>query len=216
VIPLCRYVTREVAHSLRWIAPVLLFAVAQAVLATGDGGVLSTYAMSATVLFFSATWLTVVACNVEPPAQEDITVVTVGSRARVRLAKLLVAYTGCLALDIVGLVVPAAVAPVAPTPTQLAVGALSQAATALLGMGVGALCSRPLVRHTAWAVLLGVTVGLADVVVPNGPPIRQLLDLLNEPNPRDLLLLVAAVTAETSVLAAVAVLSSLRVPRAQA
>ena len=111
--------------------------------------VLPTYAMSAAALFFISTWLTVIVSNSESAVQEDVTATTVGGRTKVRLAKLLVAYLGCLVLAALALIVPPLITSAPTTLSQLLVGGAAMGVTALFGVALGALCSRPIVQRSA-------------------------------------------------------------------
>ena len=61
---------------------------------------------------------------------------------------------------------------------DLAIGVLAHLLCAGLGVAFGALCSRPVLRRTAWSVLAAVALSLGAVLIPNCPPARQLLALL--------------------------------------
>lgn len=75
--------------------------------------------------------------------------------------------------------------------------------TALAGVMLGTLCSRPIIGRTAWALLFAVVLDLADVVVPNGPPTRQILVLFNQTHPSQLALDLLLVAIETVAIGAV-------------
>lgn len=213
---LVRYVGATVGRSLRWVAPFLVFVLCEVVLDSDVGDVLPTYALSAAALFFVATWLSVVVGNSESAVQEDVTVTAAGGRGRVRVAKLLVAYAGCLVLGGLGLVVPAVVTSGRVSVTDVVAGGIAQALTALFGVALGSLCTRPVVDRTSWAVLVGAVVGLADVAVPQAPPIRQLLALLGETSPRHLGVLLLAIALETAVLSVLMVACALRISATRA
>ena len=72
------------------------------------------------------------------------------------------------------------------------------------------MCSRPIVRRRAWAVLIGVAAGLATVIIPHAPPTRQLLVLFNRTGSFSLGLPILFIAAETVVIALVLVGWSLR------
>ena len=113
----------------------------------------------------------------------------------------------------IAVAVPPVVSSSHPTPYQVASGVAAQAISVLAGVAVGALCSRPIINRTAFSVLLAVMVGLGDLTVPNAPPVRQLVDLLNEVHPHHLGLLIAAVAAETIVISVIFMGASLRLAR---
>ncbi len=210
---LVRYVTVDSWRSFRWFAPVLVFLTTQAIFDAEPGSVLPTYAGSVAVLFLIATWLTVVVCNSEDPVQEAITTSAAGSHVRVRLAKIASAYLYCSVLIVIAVAVPPVVSSSQPTPYQVASGVAAQAISVLAGVAVGALCSRPIINRTAFSVVFGVMLGLGDLIVPNAPPVRQLIDLLNEGRPHHLGFLIAAVAAETLVISGILIGTSLRLAR---
>ncbi len=172
---------------------------------TGD--LLPSYAGVALVLFFVSIWWTVLALNAEDPEQVPITVTSAGSFARVRLAKLTVAYQGSVLLGLVGLAGPALASPSGATAAQVGAGAGAFLITALAGTAIGGICARPVVRRTAWALLSGVLLGMADVLVPYGPPSRQVLALLNG---SVRMWLLGPIALETVLLASLALVASVR------
>jgi hypothetical protein len=153
VIGLVRYGAADVLRSQRWVAPMLTFLAVEAVIAAGNGTVLPTYAVSAVVLLFVTTWITVVALNVEDPVQEAVIAVAAGSRVRPRVARLVVAFGFGLVLAAVALVTAPVVSSDGVSAAHLAAGAGAHVLTVLAGVSVGALCSRPIVTRTAWAVI---------------------------------------------------------------
>ena len=213
MIALVRYTGSDLLRSQRWVAPLLCFLGAEAIIDANTGSVLPTYALSATILLFIATWLTIVITNHEDPVQHEVTIVTAGSRAKVRLAKLLTAYLACAGLGLIGLIGPPLASSGGVTLGDLGAGAAAHLVTGLAGVALGALCSRPIVRQTAWALLIAVLIDLTDVVVPSGVPTRQLLVLFNKTAPRDLVWTIGLIAVETLAIAAVAVMASVRLAR---
>lgn len=213
MIALIRYTWRGMFRSQRWVAPVLCFVIIEAIIDANTGSVLPTYAASAAVLLFIATWLAIVVANNEDPVQREVTVVAAGSHARVRVANLMTAYLAAVLLGLVGLIGPPLASSQGVRPRDLAAGAVAHAVTALAGVVLGTLCSRPIIRRTAWALLIAVVLDLADVVVPNGPPTRQILVLFNEVHPGRLALYLVLVAVETVAIGAVVVVAALRLAR---
>ena len=107
-----RYLASDVARSQRWLPPLLTYVVLCAVNAALDGGAngnaLPTFASNGALLLPFAIWLTVVVGNCEDPVQAAITVATVGSETRVRLAKLTVSYAGCAVLALMSMAIASA------------------------------------------------------------------------------------------------------------
>lgn len=210
---LVRYVWIDTLRSQRWVAPILCFGAVVATICTQAGSALPTYAISAAALLFIGTWLTIVTVNNEDPVQQSITIVCAGSQSRVRLAKLLVAFSVAAVLGLLGLIGPPLASSSGTTVTDVLAGACAQLLTALTGVGLGSLLSRPLVTRRALAVLIGAAVCLATVIVPYGPPTRQLLVLFNKTGSFALGVSILLILVETILIATLAVSVSLRVAR---
>jgi hypothetical protein len=206
---LVRYLAIDTFRSQRWVAPVLTFGAFVAIVCAQSGSVLPTYAISAAALLFIATWLCIVVVNNEDPIQQSITSVCAGSRYRVRMAKLLVAFLIAITLGIVGMIAPPLVSSGGVTGVDLLAGLAAQVLTALAGVALGALCSRPLIVRRAWSVLIGAGVCLATVIIPHCPPTRQLLVLFNRSGQFALGVPVLVIAVETLAISVVAVGASL-------
>jgi hypothetical protein len=214
-LALVRYVLADALHGQRGTAPSLTFLVATAILnAMGGGPVLPDYAATSVALLPVALWLTVVVCNSEDPVLAAITTVTAGSATRVRLAKLAAAYVACLPLILAALVWPVFMGK-RLTVAVFAAGLAAYLITTLAGVGLGALVSRPVIRRSAWAVLVGVAFTLADVIAPFGPPAHQLVVLLSRQRVEHLTTGLAAIAAQTALLAVVAVWLAHRLARSR-
>lgn len=208
---LVRYVWTDTLRSQRWVAPILCFAAVESIICTQTGSVLPTYAISAAALLFIATWLSIVTVNNEDPIQQSITVVCAGSQAKVRLAKLLVAFSVAVLLGLLAVIGPPLASSSGTTITDVLAGISAQLLTALTGVALGALLSRPLVSRRALSVLVGAAVCLATVIIPYGPPTRQILVLFNKTGSFALGALLLLISVETVLIAAVAISVSLRV-----
>jgi hypothetical protein len=66
------------------------------------------------------------------------------------------------------------------------------------------------VRRRAWSVLLGILVGLATVLIPDGVPSRQLLVLFNRSGHFALAVPILLIGLETLALCVLAVVTSIR------
>jgi hypothetical protein len=208
--PLVRYVWSDALRGYGWIAPALSFFGVEAVICAQNGSILPTYAASAAALLFVSTWITVVTVNHEDPVQQSITIVSAGSLSRVRLAKLGVALLVGMLLGVVGVVGPLVVTSSDATIGNVVAGAGAQLLTTLAGVSLGALLSRPVVTKGAWAVLLGFGVCLVTIVIPYGPPARQILVLFDGTGELPLAPAMLLITLETVVITIVAVGASLR------
>lgn len=212
MISLARYVGRDTLRSQRWVAPLLCFAAIDAIISAQTGSALPSYAIGAAALLFVTTWLTVVVVNNEDPIQQNITEVGAGSQTKVRISKLGVSLLIAVTLGVIGMIAPTVISS-GTTLKEVVAGFCAQAITALMGVTFGALCSRPIIRRRSWSVLLGVILGMATVLIPHGPPTRQLLVLFNETGHIALGPSVLLIGLETLVLAGVVLTWSLRSAR---
>ena len=213
MIALVRYVGRDTLRSQRWVAPLLCFGAIDAIIGAQSGSVLPSYAIGAAALLFITTWLTVVIVNNEDPIQQSITEVCAGSQTKVRVSKLGVSLLIAVPLGVLGMIAPTVVSASKTTITEVIAGICAQIITAVMGVTFGALCSRPIIRRKSWSVLLGVLLGMATVLIPHGPPTRQLLVLFNETGHIALGPPVLLVGLETLLLTGIALTWSLRLAR---
>jgi hypothetical protein len=210
MIALMKYNGRDTLRSQRWVAPVLCFAAIDAIIGAQTGSVLPSYAIGAAALLFIATWLTVVVINSEDPIQQGITEVCAGSQTTVRLSKLAVSLLIAVVLGVLGMIAPTIVSGSPVTAKAAFAGICAQLITAVTGVTFGAICSRPIIRRRSWSVLLGVLLGMATVLIPHGPPTRQLLVLFDKTGHFALGLPVLLIGMETLLLAGLVTAWSLR------
>ena len=212
---LLRYIAADAAGSQRWVAPMLCFLVAMTVLDAGGGSALSCYGSTSAAMLAVAIWLTIAVAGSEDPIQTAVTVVTVGSSVRVRLAKLAAAYAACLPLTLGAVAWPLLTGGHTASFGDVVAGVVAHLLTAVAGVGFGALLSRPVLRHTAWAVLLGVAIFLAEVAIPDVPPARQLLTLFGADHPHHMAIPIVIISLEALALAALTVFGAHRIARAR-
>ena len=74
---------------------------------------------------------------------------------------------------------------------------------------------RPVLDRRAWAVLTGVFVSLAEVLVPGFPPDRQLLALLSAARPAHVAVALALIGAESVLLGSGLVAAAVRFGQAR-
>jgi hypothetical protein len=213
MMALFRYAGVDLLRSQRWVAPVLSFAAIVAIISTQTGSVLPTYAVAAGALLFIATWIAIVTVNDEDPIQQSITIVNAGSQSKVRMAKLLFAFSIAATLGFVGMIGPPLASSSRTTIGDVLAGASAQLITTLAGVALGALCSRPIINRRAWSVLIGFGNCLLTLIVPYAPPTRQLLVLFNRTGSFVLGASVLLIALETVLIAGVAVVVSLRISR---
>lgn len=209
MIALLRYLAADTLRAQHWLAPLLAFLVAVGIIAPSDTSpLLPTATLTSVALLPVAVWLTVVVNHSEDPVQVLITVVTVGSATRVRVAKLLAAYLACCVLTVVAVIWTLTTTEDPLTPSLLAAVTLEHLVTALTGVALGALISRPLLTRTGWIVLLGTGIGLAEVLVPHLPPANPLLSTFGDHPPANPWPTLLTITAQSLGLCVVAMLAS--------
>lgn len=176
------YVGADVLRSQRWVAPLLAFLAGVAAFNVAGGPLLTTYADTATVLLPVSVWLTVVVANSEDPVQAAVSAVTVGSDSRLRLGKLLTAWTGCVAVTAVAVLWPllAHSDSGAATAGDVAAGIGAHLLVALFGVAVGSLGMRSVLDRAGYTVLVATVLCLADVLIPHAPPTRRVLELFDD------------------------------------
>lgn len=214
---LLRYVASDASRSQRWIAPLALFLAAVAAFNADPGPLLTTYADTAASLLPIAIWLTFVVTNSEDPVQAAITSVTIGGATRLRLGKLVVSYLACSVLAAVAVLVPVALQTSrgGTTAGDVAAGAVAHLLIAAVGVAIGAFLARPVVRRAGWAFVVGVTGWLAQTLVPNAPPTRQVLVLFGQDRPAHLAGSLALTTLETTAMVAALTAVALAVARSR-
>lgn len=181
---LVRYALALLVRGQGYLAPALLFATGLVVLTTNDRGPLAgTYAACALVLFASQAWLTAALVNAEDDTQRALTLVAAGGARRVLIAQVLAAGAAGVALTGAGLGYPLVAGRHTVTAAAIAVGALAQLVCAAAGLAVGLLCSRLVVRRTGYAVVTGLVLVGAAVVVPGLPPVGPTVSLLSRDLP---------------------------------
>ncbi|MEX2982392.1 ABC transporter [Streptomyces sp. C36] len=156
---LLRYQTALLIRSHRWLAPLLFHGILLVIGVRPGEPVLDSFAFAAAVLLPTAAWLARICVTNEPPAARAVAAAAAGP-GRAHLATLLTALLASAALGTVCAALVAAVGAPRSADHRVAVplgpatlaGLTAALVCALLGVAVGALCNRPLLRSTAWAV----------------------------------------------------------------
>ncbi|GAA3102833.1 hypothetical protein GCM10010530_28610 [Kribbella aluminosa] len=180
---LYRYLMHSVLLSQRYLPPMLIFFGALAVGTASDNGPLqSSYAFGVLVMLVCSTWLTVAIVNHEDPTQRQITLVTVGSSLRVLAVTIAVVVTWCVPLVLFGLICPLVTGDHQATVGDVLVGALALLAPAMIGIAIGVLCSRLLIRRIGLAMLAAATLILL-MTVRRISPVSALMKVLSDDKP---------------------------------
>lgn len=176
MIALVRYTLATLLHSQRYLAPLLLFLAGVGVVSSNDQGPLPpVYGACAAMLFISAVWLTIALISAEDPAHRAIVIVSAGSPRRVLLASIWVACLGCLVFSAMGLVVPLVFGTHVVTVMDLLVGLMAELTCAAVGIAVGLICSRLVVRRQGYALVAALAFVLAFLLTPGLVPVNAVL-----------------------------------------
>jgi hypothetical protein len=197
MIALVRYVAATLLHSQRYLAPVLLFAASVGVFSGNDAGPLPpVYSSCAAMLLVAATWLTIALVSVEEPTHRAITIVSAGGARRVLVAMVAVAVLGCLAMAGIGLALPLVFGDHPVSATDLVVGLAAQLTAATVGVAVGLVCSRLVIRRQGYAFVLALALVLVSLLTHGLAPVNTMLMLMgNATTSASLLLPVAGLLA---------------------
>jgi hypothetical protein len=116
--------------------------------------VLSSYAITAAVLYPVAAWTSLVLLGSEDETQRQVSAVHAGGLRRVYLAKLVSVVLAVVVLTALALLVPELLHEFThqPTAAQLLVGTLAHLTSAMPAVLIGALFSNPIVRRQGYAL----------------------------------------------------------------
>ncbi|GAA1290215.1 hypothetical protein [Saccharothrix xinjiangensis] len=173
---LAGHLLADVLRTQRWLPPLLLFAAVLGMLYASDAGPpLAAYAGTCVLVYPVSAWLAVVVAGAEDPVRRAVTVVAAGGWARVQVAASAVSAAGALGLALVAAVVPVLTQ---PRPYPLAVvaqGFGGLAVCALVGVGVGVLCGRPVVDRVGWSLLAVTALVVLLLLFGRTPPVGNVL-----------------------------------------
>ncbi|WP_314176789.1 ABC transporter [Streptomyces winkii] len=173
---LLAYQTELLVRSQRWLPPLVLYAAFLAIGVQPGEPLLDGLGYAAAALLPVTAWLVRICVNGEPAAARHCTAAAAGP-ARVHLAGVLTALLAASGLGAAATLYTVVVSdphsseghvevPVLPA---AAAGLLAAGACALLGTAVGALCNRPLLRSTGWAVPSAMLSALLVLVAAGSP-----------------------------------------------
>lgn len=179
MIALIRYTTATMLHSQRYLAPVLLFMAAVGVSSSNDSGPLPPiYALCAGELFVCAAWFTIALISIEDPAHRAITIVSSGDSRRVLLASVSVAVISCSVLAVIGVALPVLVGAHTVGISDLVVGMEAELTCAAMGISIGLLCSRLVIRRQGYALIVAIALVMTVLLVRGLPPVNVLFRLM--------------------------------------
>lgn len=179
MIALIRYTSATMLHAQRYLAPVLLFMAALGVSSSNDSGPLPPiYGLCAGLLFVCATWFTIALISIDDPVHRAITVVSARNSGKVLLASVSVAVISCLMLAVAGLILPLLVGAHTVEAADLVLGIEAQLTGAFVGIAIGLLCSRLVIRRQGYALIVALGLVMAVLFVRGLPPVNVLLRLM--------------------------------------
>lgn len=162
------------ARSGRWVPPALLLATWVVLVVANPGSALDNAANLFFAMLVVAVWCTSAIGNVDDDPHRDLCAAAVGGPARLAVARhaaaVLVMVAAVGVVSVLGIASGSRDGASAPTIVAGTVGLL--ASGALLGVAIGAFLHRPLVRSTAWTVVVAL---VAIMVVVLLPPVRDVL-----------------------------------------
>lgn len=151
-----RYQLALLAHSQRYLPPLLAFLVVQGVLYSDPGGAPTPeFAVSSGAVLVLACWLTIALVDAEDPVQRLITLTHARRASRVIGGVVAAVLTLCLPLTVLSLVMSIVVHHGDPA-RVLGLGLVAHVACALTGVALGLPSSRLLVPRIGYTVLIAV------------------------------------------------------------
>ena len=188
---------------MRWVGPILVLLV-WVVAAIGAGG----SGLELASVFFPAymivgTWLTIITGNIDDDAHRDLLAAAAGSASRLHVLRSIAVLmmTGTIAIAI-AVVVAVVAQPGRSTLTVLVVAASVSISGLLIGIGIGTLLHRPLLRHRGMSVLLATGGCIVVMLLAPIQSVHRSLNNGDNNNTTWLLFAAALAWAATSVLAA--------------
>lgn len=192
-----RFVAATAVGGQRWAGAALLFALALGVTFVSGGDALMTFAQGAAWLFPTSAWLVVATLHSEDTGQAAVTDVALGGPTQARLVRLAVAGAAALLASAVSVLAATAFVGGKVTSDQLALGAVAHLVCVIGGGTAGLLCARPLIRRPGWALAALLIVVVAEIAVPNVPPVRAAVDVLGRTDAGDRWPALALIAVET-------------------
>jgi hypothetical protein len=170
------YQTELLVRSQRWLPPLLLYAAFLAMGVQWGRPLLDALGYTAAALLPVTAWLVRICVSGEPAAARHCTAAAAGP-GRVHLASVLTALLAACVLGAAATLYALAVSDPRSSEGYVAVpvlpaavaGLLATLACALFGTAVGALCNRPLLRSTGWAVPSSMLAALLVLVAGVSP-----------------------------------------------
>jgi hypothetical protein len=184
---------RLAIRSMRWIGPALILMIFIVTTVSAPGPALANAGSFFLLLVALTCWLTITIGNVDDDGHRELLAAAVGSPGRLHRSRALSAYLAANALGVAGTLacLLASSEPTRRTAEYVIVGAcvLMQLAATALGVGIGTLLHRPVLRHVGVTLLV---TGAALVGIILLPPVQFVLRALNDGRTTGVIALAAA------------------------
>lgn len=180
LIALFRYTMAILLHSQRYLPPVLLYLVVTLAFVHGDATqpVVPIFGVMTVATLVLAAWLTVSLIGVEDPVQRTITAVVIGRSRSLLIATVWVVLVCCAVLSAIVLAVPLVFGFRDVTGLDVLAGAEGLLTGACVGVAIGLVTSRLVIRRPGYALLTTLILLLVFVLVHWIPPINPMVSLL--------------------------------------
>jgi hypothetical protein len=184
---------RLAARSMRWLGPALILMIWIRASLTAPGPALANAGNMFLLLVALTCWLTVMIGNVDDDGHRELLAAAIGSPAKLHRSRAITAYLAANTVSAPGTIgcLLAATRPTRPTVEIVVVGAcvLMQLAATAIGVGIGTLLHRPVLRHAGATLLVTVAALVAIILLP---PVQSVLRALNDGRTTGVIALAAA------------------------
>lgn len=204
-----RYAMAVTLRSHRIVAPATLFVALVLIVNTDPGPAIETYGWTATFLMPIQIWIALAAAGSEDPPLAATTAAIVGGQTKSRLIRLAVGAILATVLSTVALLIPLVLRNYSGTMSldTFVSGTVAHLMVIVFGCSFATTVTYPIVHRAGIAFLAVVVLVLAELIVPQCPPVRDVLELFNDGRAHHLgahLLRSALVTVGLSVALAIA------------
>ncbi len=172
------FTARLVLRSARWVAPLLVLLVWGLLIFGNPGTSFSNTTGMYPALVIWSCWMTIATGNVDDDPHRDLLAAAIGSTARLHAIRAATVALASLVLSfaVSGLVVLAGDEPGRSSAFVAVAAFLALGSAALVGIGIGTLLHRPVLRHRGASTLLAVAAVVASVTLPPVQAVFRSLD----------------------------------------
>jgi len=184
---------RLAGRSMRWLGPALILMIWILATLSAPGPALANAGSLFLVLVGLTCWLTVTIGNVDDDGHRELLAAAIGSPARLHRSRAISAYLAANTVSAAGTLacLVATTEPTRPTAEIVVVGAcvLMQLAATAVGVAIGTLLHRPVLRHAGVTLLLTAAALVGIILLP---PVQFVLRALNDGRTTGVIALAAA------------------------